>query len=389
MNKSKHLSTPKKSILLLENGEFFYGSGVGALGTTIGEICFNTSITGYQEIMTDPSYKGQIITFTFPHIGITGVNRTDYESDKIFASGCIVNNPFSITSNFRSENSFENWLKTHNKMCITGIDTRELTQKIRDNGYFKVLISTNIEGKYSITNLKSELKNHPSLESNDMATGISTKTIFEWSNGKKKKIDNNFSNLKKSKFIAVLDFGIKANILNLLELTGYQVIVFPISFKSEKIMKLKPCGIFLSNGPGDPKSTYYKNKNNLDFLFRKRIPIFGICLGHQILALAHNATTVKMHHGHRGANHPIKNLLNQNVEITVQNHGFVVSKTRIPDNIVITHKSLFDNTIAGLKIKNKPFFSVQYHPEASPGPRDSRYLFEQFRREIDKYAKKK
>ena len=206
---------------------------------------------------------------------------------------------------------------------------------------------------------------------------------------KKKKIDNNFSNLKKSKFIAVLDFGIKANILNLLELTGYQVIVFPISFKSEKIMKLKPCGIFLSNGPGDPKSTYYKNKSNLDFLFRKRIPIFGICLGHQILALAHNATTVKMHHGHRGANHPIKNLLNQNVEITVQNHGFVVSKTRIPDNIVITHKSLFDNTIAGLKIKNKPFFSVQYHPEASPGPRDSRYLFEQFRREIDKYAKKK
>ena len=188
MNKPKLLSSPKKSILLLENGEFYYGSGVGAYGTTIGEICFNTSITGYQEIMTDPSYKGQIITFTFPHIGITGVNRNDYESDKIFASGCIVNNPFSITSNFRSEDSLENWLKTHNKMCITGIDTRELTQKIRDNGYFKVLISTNIEGKYSITKLKSELKNHPSLESNDMATGISTKTIFEWSNGKKKRL---------------------------------------------------------------------------------------------------------------------------------------------------------------------------------------------------------
>ena len=388
MNTVKLPVSKNKSLLLLENGDYYYGQGVGAFGTTIGEICFNTSISGYQEIMTDPSYKGQIINFTFPHIGITGVNKVDYESEKIFASGCIVNNPFSITSNHRSENSFESWLKSHKKICITGIDTRELTHKIRNNGYFKVLISNNKNGKYDLKKLSTKLKNYPDLEFRDLASEVSTKDTFIWSKDEKKKIDEKKVQIKKRNFIAVLDFGVKKNILRLLEETGFQVVVFPTDFDTNKIINLKPCGIFLSNGPGDPFTTYEKNKKNLDVLFKNRIPIFGICLGHQILALAHKANTEKMHHGHRGSNHPIKNLIDNSVEITVQNHGFVVSQSNLPKNIFITHRSLFDNTVAGLKIINKPFFSVQYHPESSPGPRDSKYLFQQFKKEIISYAKK-
>lgn len=389
MTEARIFPVQNKSVLILENGDFFYGYGMGDFGTALGEICFNTSITGYQEILTDPSYQGQIITFTFPHIGIVGVNKKDYESDKIFASGCIINNPVTPPSNYRSEKSFDSWLKNNKKVCISGVDTRMLTQIIRDNGYCKVLISSNKNGIYDLNKLKNKLREFPSLKFNDLASKISTVKPFCWKDRKKVKLKRNLVFLRNKKFIAVIDFGVKTNILNLLENINYKIVVFPVTFDMERILKLNPSGIFLSNGPGDPLSTYKNNKKNLDKIFMLKVPIFGICLGHQILALAHNAKTEKMHHGHRGSNHPIKNILDKSIEITVQNHGFVVSNKDFPDGINITHKSLFDDTIAGLKIKNKPFFSVQYHPESSPGPRDSRYLFKQFEKEMINYAKKK
>ena len=322
-------TSEKNCLLLLDNGNYFLGKGYGFNSDYFGEICFNTSITGYQEILTDPSYFQQIINFTFPHIGIVGTNNEDYESSKIFASACIINNNISKPSNYRSEKSFQKWLFINKTACITDVDTRMLTKSIRESGVCQV------------TN-----KN----------------------------------------FIAVIDFGVKRNILKLLENMGYLIVVFPCSFSFEKLIKLNPKGIFLSNGPGDPLATFKKIEKQLLLLKSVMIPIFGICLGHQILAILFGGITEKMHHGHRGANHPVKNLDNGNVEITVQNHGFVVSQKKFPPNIKVTHRSLFDGTIAGIKIKNKPFFSVQYHPEASPGPQDSRYLFRNFKKLIEKYA---
>ena len=378
------------SVLILETGELFFGKGYGHIGTAIGEICFNTSITGYQEILTDPSYTNQIITFTFPHIGIVGTNKYDYESEKIFASGCIVNNALTNASNHRSEISFETWLRKNKKICISGIDTRTLTKKIRVDGVSNALIHNSGNKKIDIKELKKKLNIFPKMESLDLASEITTDKLYYWNDNNKKNIPE--TDLKKYKdipIIAVIDFGIKKNILRLLQIIGFKVLVFPLFYDFKKILKMKPVGIFLSNGPGDPLATFKKIKVNLTQILNANIPIFGICLGHQILSLAYGAKTIKMNHGHRGANHPIKNLKKQNVEITVQNHGFVVSKTNLPKEIVVSHISLFDKTIAGIKIKNKPFFSVQYHPESSPGPRDSRYLFEDFKRNIMSYAKKK
>ena len=378
------------SVLILETGELFFGKGYGYIGTAIGEICFNTSITGYQEILTDPSYANQIITFTFPHIGIVGTNKYDYESEKIFASGCIVNNALTDASNHRSEISFEAWLRKNKKICISGIDTRTLTKKIRVDGVSNALIHNSGNKKIDIKELKKKLHAFPKMESLDLASEIITDKLYFWNNNNNKKITE--TELKKYKdipIIAVINFGIKKNILRLLQIIGFKVLIFPLFYDFKKILKMKPVGIFLSNGPGDPLATFKKIRVNLVQILNTNIPIFGICLGHQILSLAYGAKTIKMNHGHRGANHPIKNLKKQNVEITVQNHGFVVSKSNLPKEIVVSHISLFDKTIAGIKIKNKPFFSVQYHPESSPGPRDSRYLFEDFKRNIMSYAKKK
>ncbi len=364
----------KNCVLLLDDGSYFFGKGSGYFGNFFGEICFNTSITGYQEILTDPSYFNQIINFTFPHIGVVGANFEDYESDKIYASGCIINNPISAASNFRSKMNFENWLKINKKVCVSNIDTRALTKKIRNSGACKALIHFPKNGLFeNIANLKTKLMKFPRMKNLDLASKISTSYIYKWFNQKKLK------SFKINKnFIAVIDFGIKKNILNILSSSKYDVIVFPYNFSIDEIIKMKPSGLFLSNGPGDPLATFKNNKENLCSLKNFKKPIFGICLGHQILSLIYSANTVKMHHGHRGANHPIKNLKTKKVEITVQNHGFVVSKKSFPRNLSVTHTSLFDDTIAGIEVKNKPFFSVQYHPESSPGPQDSRYLFDKF-----------
>ena len=364
----------KNCILLLDDNSTFIGYGAGHFGNYFGEICFNTSITGYQEILTDPSYYNQIINFTFPHIGIVGTNIEDYESDKIFASGCIINNSLSNASNFRSEMNFENWLKINKKVCVTNIDTRKLTKKIRDSGARKALIHFPNNRKFErIENLRKMLNDFPSMNNLDLVSNVSTKHIYKWVKGKKIKCNNT-----KKKFIAVIDFGIKRNILNILSSYEFDIVVFPHNYPIKEILRTNPSGIFLSNGPGDPLATFKENKNNLSFIKSSKKPVFGICLGHQILSLIYNAKTEKMHHGHRGANHPIKNIKTQKVEITVQNHGFVVSRRLFPNELKITHTSLFDDTIAGIEVIKKPFFSVQYHPESSPGPQDSRYLFDQF-----------
>ena len=377
-------TSEKNCLLLLDNGNYFLGKGYGFNSDYFGEICFNTSITGYQEILTDPSYFQQIINFTFPHIGIVGTNNEDYESSKIFASACIINNNISKPSNYRSEKSFQKWLFINKTACITDVDTRILTKSIRESGVGRALIHFPKGNLQNLSILKKKLNNFPTMESLDLASEISTKEIYCLKNNKKKKV--NISQVTNKNFIAVIDFGVKRNILKLLENMGYLIVVFPCSFSLEKLIKLNPKGIFLSNGPGDPLATFKKIEKQLLLLKSVMIPIFGICLGHQILAILFGGITEKMHHGHRGANHPVKNLDNGNVEITVQNHGFVVSQKKFPPNIKVTHRSLFDGTIAGIKIKNKPFFSVQYHPEASPGPQDSRYLFRNFKKLIEKYA---
>ncbi len=366
----------KNCLLLFDNGNYTLGKGAGLFGNYIGEICFNTSITGYQEILTDPSYYNQIINFTFPHVGIVGTNNDDYESDKIYASGCIINNDLSEASNYRSKIDLNSWLKSKKIGCITGLDTRVLTKQIRRSGVSKALIHYPKKGVFdSLKNLKLLLNSFPEMNGTDLASKVTTQNVYKW----KEKQKHNFKGKEqKRKFIAVIDFGIKNNILNILNSFKYDVIVFPISYPIKEILSMKPEGIFLSNGPGDPKATFKKYQENFNLIKTFSKPVFGICLGHQILSLIFNAQTEKMHHGHRGANHPIKNEKTKKVEITVQNHGFVVSKKKFPKTLKVTHSSLFDKTIAGIEVRNKPFFSVQYHPESSPGPQDSRYLFDQF-----------
>lgn len=388
--KNKSLHNEKDCILIFENGQYFFGKGFGAFGTTIGEVCFNTSITGYQEILTDPSYKNQIITFTFPHIGIVGTNSEDYESDLIHSSGCIVNSISTHSSNHRSEVLFHKWLKRNNKICISGIDTRTITRMIRSKGAVNALINYDEKKRFNKKKLLNDLLNFPKMDNSDLATEVSTKKVYKWEYAKKTYLNSTqISKIKQNSFIAVIDFGVKHNILNLLHQTNYKIVVFPLTFDYLAILNKNPVGIFLSNGPGDPQATFNNHRIKLNTIFDTNIPVFGICLGHQILALAHGAKTVKMHHGHRGANHPVKNLHQKNVEITVQNHGYVVQKKSLSKKISVTHSSLFDGTVAGIKIKNKPFFSVQYHPEASPGPHDSRYLFKEFLESIKTCAKKK
>ena len=386
-NKNNKLS---KGILVLENKTILKGIGLGYHGTTTGEVCFNTSLTGYQEIISDPSYAGQIINFTFPHIGNVGTNKEDMESDKIWTRGVIFNSEITNPSNYRSLVHLDQWLKKNKVVGLTGVDTRGLTNFIRDKGAPKGTLSVSKTGIFNIKKLTNQSIKWHGLNGLDLASEVTTKKGYTWGGLRtwKKGIGFKRSFNNKLKIIAI-DYGIKKNILRYFSDYDCQVKVVSCKLSSEKILNLKPQGIFLSNGPGDPAATGKYAIPVIRMLIKKNIPIFGICLGHQLLGLALNAKTKKMKLGHRGANHPVKNFLTGRVEITSQNHGFEVLENSLPKNVEVTHKSLFDNSIEGLKLKNKPVFSVQYHPEANPGPQDSKYLFKEFIKEVEKYAKKK
>ena len=395
IKKAKNISSKKIShiptgVLVLENKVVFKGIGIGYQGTATGEVCFNTSFTGYQEIISDPSYAGQIINFTFPHIGNVGTNKQDHESDKIWTKGIIFNSEITSPSNYRSLKNLDEWLKKHKIVGITGLDTRSLTNFIRDKGAPKGTVSNNKKGNFNLKKLINSSVKWSGLKGLDLAQTVTTKKKYIWQGFKTWEKEKGFEkNKKKTHKIIAIDYGIKKNILRYFSNFNCEVVVVPCNLQAKEIIKLKPDGIFLSNGPGDPAATGKYAINIIQKLMKTSIPIFGICLGHQLLALALKAKTKKMKLGHRGANHPVKNLINNKVEITSQNHGFEIIKESLPKNVEVTHKSLFDNCIEGIKLKNKPVFSVQYHPESNPGPQDSHYLFKQFINEVIKNAKKK
>ena len=354
------MSENRPAILMLEDGTTFSGRSLGAVGKTLGEVCFNTGITGYQEILTDPSYAKQIVTMTAPHIGNYGVNSEDIESSKIQASGFVIKEESIVPSNWRSQLSIGDYLKNENIVGIKNIDTRSLTIHLRNHGAMNGIISSD-----SIDDglLRKELTSHPSMAGQDLAKVVSTREMYKFS--------------KQGKYkVAVLDFGVKRNILKILKKLNCQVFVFPANTSSKEILDISPDGIFLSNGPGDPAAVSYAITTVKEILGKK--PMFGICLGHQILALSLGAKTFKLKFGHRGINHPVKNLITNAVEITSQNHGFAVDSKSLTNNILETHVNLNDNTNAGLESVDNFAFSVQYHPESSPGPQDSRYLFQKF-----------
>ena len=378
------------AILILQNGKFFKGLGLGYQGTATGEVCFNTSITGYQEIISDPSYAEQIINFTFPHVGNVGTNKEDLESENVWAKGVIINSEITNPSNYRALKHLDHWLKKNKIVGITAVDTRNLTNFIRDRGAPKGTISFSKNSKLNIKKLLRLTQKWSGLKNLDLAQKVSTKKNYVWKGLKTWKKETGFvKNNNKNFHVVAIDYGVKKNILRYFSDFNCRVTVVSCKTLAADIIKLKPNGIFLSNGPGDPAATGKYAIPIIKELIKKNIPIFGICLGHQILALTLGAKTKKMTLGHRGANHPVKNLINGNVEITSQNHGFEVVRNSIKKNVQITHQSLFDNSIEGIRLKNKPVYSVQYHPESNPGPQDSVYLFEEFIKSMKKYAKKK
>ncbi len=385
VTKKNYSPKNKSAVLVLENGEILWGYGLGIKKAVIGELCFNTSQTGYQEALTDPSYTKQIITFTFPHIGIVGTNLEDQESKKIHADGCIINQEINFYSNWRAEKDLNSFFVQNDIPCLYGVDTRYLTKKLANEGAMKAALINFGEEKKSLENFKQEVENWNGLENLDLASIVSTNITYDWKDRPWNKVHvNNSKNYK----VVCLDFGIKQNILRNLKAYDLNPTVLNLSTSFEEIIETKPDGIFLSNGPGDPFATSKQVVNTLQKLIETKIPIFGICLGHQLLALALNAKTKKMFQGHRGSNHPVKNLSNNVVEITSQNHGFEVDKKSFSNDIIETHISLFDGTNEGFKHRHLPIFSVQYHPEASPGPHDSHYLFSDFYNLINDHAKK-
>ncbi|MEE9408713.1 MAG: glutamine-hydrolyzing carbamoyl-phosphate synthase small subunit [Polaribacter sp.] len=356
--------TRKKALVLLADGTIFYGKSVGIEGTSTGEICFNTGMTGYQEIFTDPSYFGQLMVTTNAHIGNYGINNEEVESDGIKISGLICRN-FSFThSRVDSDGNLFDWFKVHNLVAISDVDTRALVAYIRDNGAMNAIISTDVD---NIGALKKQLAEVPSMEGLELASKVSTKEPYF--------VGDENSEIK----ISALDIGIKKNILRHFVKRGAYIKVFPYNASFEDLASFKPDGYFISNGPGDPEPLVDAQKVAKEII-EKDLPLFGICLGHQVIALANGISTYKMHNGHRGINHPVKNLLTGKGEITSQNHGFAINReeTEANDNVEITHVHLNDHTVAGIRMKNKNVFSVQYHPEASPGPHDAEYLFDQF-----------
>ena len=354
MNKSN------SAILLLADGRIFEGRSFGYQGETVGEVCFNTGMTGYQEILTDPSYCKQIVTMTSPHIGNYGINEEDIESENIQVAGFVIKEETMTPSNWRSTQSLGEYLKKNKIVGIKEIDTRSLTRHIRDKGAMNGIISSN---DLDIQSLDEKLKKFPDMNGLDLAKDVTTQKKYKWPG-------------KGQYKVAVIDFGIKKNILRLLSDVGCELTVFPASIKAEDILSFEPDGVFLSNGPGDPLAVTYGIETVKKLL--GKVPLFGICLGHQILALALGASTFKLKFGHRGINHPVRNNEKNTVEITSQNHGFAVDLDSLPPNVISTHINLNDNTSGGIRCTDIPAFSVQYHPESSPGPHDSRYLFNQF-----------
>jgi len=374
-------------VLVLATGQVVWGRGFGAEGDAVGEVCFNTAMTGYQEVMTDPSYAGQIITFTFPHIGNVGTNPEDIEAINPHALGLIVRQDVTDPSNFRATQHFDQWLRTNGRIGLSGVDTRALTRLIRLAGAPNAVIAHNAKGQFDLDALLAKAKAWPGLEGMDLAKEVSATQTYGWSEGlwslgsgyagsaEVDKVDTNTG--KKPKVVAI-DYGIKRNILRNLIDAGADVTVVPAQASFDDIMAHQPDGLFLSNGPGDPAATGEYAVPVIRQWLETGKPLFGICLGHQMLGLAVGAKTLKMHQGHRGANHPVKRLDDGRVEITSMNHGFAVDTDTLPDNVKPTHVSLFDGSNCGIELTDKPAFSVQYHPEASPGPQDSHYLFEKF-----------
>ena len=369
------------AILVLEDGSIIEGNGFGAKEPSVGEIVFNTSMSGYQEIITDPSYAKQIIAFTHPHIGNTGINDEDNESDSIFASGIVIKDLPEHYSNWRASQSLESFLESKNTIGISNIDTRALTAKLRDHGALKACIAPG--DKDSISIAREALNKFSGLEGLDLAKEVSTQNAFSWDEG----TWPNYQDVKNEKLIIAVDFGVKKNILRLLRKHAGKVEVVNAQISFDELMKLKPDGVFLSNGPGDPEPCDYAIKL-IQQLLNINIPIFGICLGHQLLALSGGCKTYKMKFGHHGANHPVQDLATKVVYITSQNHGFAVELSSLPENIEPTHISLFDKSLQGIAFKDKPAFSFQGHPEASPGPHELEELFTKFYLMIETNAKK-
>ncbi len=369
-----------KAVLLLEDGTVFRGMSFGAIGTRCGEVVFNTSMSGYQEILTDPSYNEQIITMTYPLIGNYGTNSEDWESRKVFARGFIVKENCDYPSNWRNKDSLSDYLVKNKIVGLEGIDTRKLVRHIRTAGAMRGVISSE---KLTIAELKKKLARYPGLVGRDIVKSVSTKKAYKWDKGVVDVLtDVELKPAKKYKVVA-FDFGVKLNILRLLRSHGCDVHVVPANTSAAAVMRRKPDGIFLSNGPGDPAPVSYAVDTVKKLL--GKVPIFGICLGHQILSLALGGETYKLKFGHRGANHPVKNLDNSKIEITSQNHGFCVDMDSLKDkDLELTHLNLNDKTVEGIRSKELNAFSVQYHPEASPGPHDAAYLFDEFTRLMDK-----
>ena len=381
------LRTPT-ALLVLADGTIIEGFGLGATGAADGEVCFNTAMTGYQEILTDPSYAGQIVTFTFPHIGNVGVNDEDIETVNMAASsgvrGVVLQAEITDPSNFRATKHFDAWLKARGVVGICGVDTRALTARIRDKGMPNAVIAHSPDGRFDVDALKKRAAAIPSMDGLDLVPGVTAAQRYDWDETTWTLASGYGRQTAPTRKVVALDFGVKRNILRLLADAGCEVTVVPATTSAEDILAMKPDGVFLSNGPGDPAATGEYSVPTIRKLLDEKVPTFGICLGHQMMALAVGAKTKKMHQGHHGANHPVMDYTTGKVEIVSMNHGFAVDVDTLPRNAKETHRSLFDGSNCGIALDDRPAFSVQHHPEASPGPQDSHYLFARFVEMMDK-----
>jgi carbamoyl-phosphate synthase small subunit len=367
--------------LVLANGQVFYGAGIGHVGSAVGEVCFNTAMTGYQEILTDPSYAAQIVCFTFPHVGNTGTSIDDEEASspraETAAVGAIFRAAVTPASNWRSDAELGDWLAARKIIGLSGVDTRALTAFIRDNGMPNGVIAHAPDGVFDIEALTQQARAWAGLVGADLAKDVGSQENFDWTQARWN-LPGGYSDVENTKRVVMIDYGVKRNIMRNLVSCGLAVTVVPATASAEDILALKPDGVVLSNGPGDPEATGVYAIPTIQKLIAADVPLLGICLGHQLLALALGAKTVKMDQGHHGANHPVKDYTTNKVEIVSMNHGFAVDRQSLPDSVEETHVSLFDGSNCGIRVKGKPVFSVQHHPEASPGPQDSFYLFERF-----------